>query len=195
MPARTSYRAVPAVFIGYLLYELIVGVGLTIALSVFVVVFAASSELPALLACLVPLAPTAAVSTALAFFAYPAVLEKGGPFRALGESWKLAMGSWVQATGVVSVPALVLAAVWLGENGAAVVSGVEQGLQQVSTLSADLSTGQLQAILSASESSAPGRPAGLHLAWSALGAIVWWYTLATCYAQYRALKTKTTAAH
>jgi len=191
-PVGMSYRAIPAVFIGYLAYELTVGVGLVIALSIFVIVFLSSGELPALLACLVPLVPTAAVSTALAFFAYPAVLEKGGPFRALGESWKLAMGGWVQATGVVSVPALVLAAVWLGENGAATVSSVEQALQQISTLSSDLSTDQLQAILSASESSATGRPAGLHLAWSVMGAVAWWYTLATCYAQYRALKAKTT---
>src|SRR5690349_5319177 len=49
--ARMSYRAIPAVFIGYLVYELVVGAGLVIALSVFVIVFLASGELPALLAC------------------------------------------------------------------------------------------------------------------------------------------------
>ena len=191
-PVRTSYRAIPAVFFGYLLYELTVGLGLVTALVVFVVAFLSSGEWPALIACFVPLAPTAAVSTALAFFVYPAVLEKGGPFMALGESWKLSMRGWGQATLVISVPALVLAAVWLGENGAATVSGMEQGLQQISSLSSGLSAEQLQALLSASESSAPARPAGLHLAWSALGAIAWWYTLAICYAQYRALKARAT---
>lgn len=189
-PVRTSYRAIPAVFIGYLLYELIIGAGLVISLSVFVIIFLSAGELPALIACIVPLAPTAAVSTALAFFAYPAVLEKGGPFTALGESWRRAMGGWMQATAVVSVPALVLAGVWLGENGAATVSGVEQALQQISTLSTDLSTEQLQALLSASESTAPERSGVLHLAWSAVGAIAWWYTLATCYAQYQSLKAR-----
>lgn len=195
VPVRTSYRAILAVFIGYVLYVLAVIVGSAIAATAFMFAFLSSGILLAMSICFVPLVLTAAISTAYAFFVYPAVLEKGGPFTALNMSWKLAMNSWAQATGVVSVPALVLAAVWLGENGAATVSSIQQALQQISTLSSDLSTDQLQALLSASENSAPERSPGLHLAWSALGAVAWWYTLATCYAQYRALKARAAAAH
>lgn len=187
---RMSYRAIPAVFLGYVLYEIVVGIGLVAAAAVFIVAFLSSGAFPALVACIVPLAPTAAVSTALAFFVYPAVLEKGGPFAAHGESWRLAMGGWAQATAVVSVPALVLAAVWLAENGASLVSGTQHALQQLSSLSSDMSLEQLQALMASSEESASTGAPAMRLAWSGLGAIAWWYTLAVCYAQYRALKAK-----
>ena len=185
----TALRAVPSVCIGYLLYEIVVIIGLLIAVLFFSVGLTLLGPLPALLIACLPLAPTAVASTALAFFVYPAVLEGVGPFAALQRSRRLAMQGWARATLVVSVPALVLLAVWAGENAGSVMATFDRSLQQLSAASEEGAGDPVQALMSSGglQDAATAHP-WLHFAWAAMGALAWWYTLAVCYVEYRELK-------
>src|SRR5579872_5098966 len=98
-----ALRAAPAVFIGYLAYEIVLIAGISLTLLVFMLGVFTLGLWPAFVICIIPLAPTAAISTALALFVFPAVLERRGPFAALGESARLAKSSWARVTLVVSV--------------------------------------------------------------------------------------------
>ena len=186
-----ALRAVPSVCIGYVIYEIIVLIGLMIAVLFFSVGLMLMGPMPALLVACLPLVPTAVASTALAFFAYPALLEHLGPFASLQQSRKLAMQGWARATLVVSVPALVLLAVWLGENAGVIKATYEHSLQQLAAASEEGAGDPIQAVLSSGglQDAAAAHP-WLHLAWAAVGALAWWYTLAVCYAEYRELKAR-----
>ncbi len=189
-----ALRAVPSVCIGYLAYEIVIIIGLLIAVLFFSIGLTLMGPMPALLIACLPLAPTAVASTALAFFIYPAVLERMGPFAALQRSRQLAMQGWARATLVVSVPALVLLGVWLGENAGAVKAAYEHSLQQLAAASDEGMGDPIQAALSSGglQDAATTHP-WLHLAWAAVGALAWWYTLAVCYAEYRELKRRSTS--
>ncbi len=184
-----ALRAMPSVCIGYLVYEIAIIIGLLIAELFFSIGLMLMGPMPALLIACLPLAPTAVASTALAFFIYPAVLEHMGPFAALQRSRKLAMQGWARATLVVSVPALVLLAVWLGENAGSVKTTFDRSLQQLSAASEEGVGDPVQALLSSGglQDAATTHP-WAHFAWAAVGALAWWYTLAVCYAEYRELK-------
>lgn len=183
-----SVRAVPSVFIGYLVYSLIVILGLAFSLMMFLNILPLG-VLPALAVTLILLAPTAVISTALALFIYPAVLEKRGPFTSLGESARLAKSSWARTTVVISVPALALMCVWAITNGtqlvkliSAIFAALDQ-LQEGGMGMTDLQNQIMSAVRATENSSEIWR-----IFTVILGAIVWWYTLSVCYAEYRALK-------
>ena len=184
-----ALRAIPAVCIAYLVYELVITAGLLVTAVFFSIGLTLLGPMMALLMCLLPLAPTAAASTALAFFIYPAVLERKGPFAALGQSRRLAMQVWTRATLVVSVPALVLLMVWMGENAGSVMGTFDRSIQQLSAVSDEGAGDPMQALLASGglQDAAAAHPWG-HLIWAAVGAVAWWYTLAVCYAEYRELK-------
>lgn len=191
--ALASLRAVPSVCIGYLLYETVVIIGLLMAALFFSIGLMLMGPLPALLIMLLPLAPTAVASTALAFFVYPAVQERMGPIAALQHSRRLSMQGWTRATLVVSVPALVLLGVWTGENAGSVMATFNRSLQQFSTASEEGTGDPMQLLLSSGgmQDVAATHP-WFHFAWAAVGALAWWYTLAVCYAEYRDLKARCT---
>ena len=188
-PVWVALRGTPSLFIGYLLYELIVIFGLGLTVLVFVLALMALGLTPALVLCIVPLAPTAAASTALALFAYPAVLEQRGPFAALNESSRLARTAWGRVSLVMTIPALALLLVWFVDNGAQMtkdlgyIQNVMQHAQEAG--SAD----ELQA-LGALQGMPPSHPGGFafRLLGTVLGALAWWYTVTVCYTQYRDLK-------
>lgn len=185
-----ALRAIPAVLAGYVCYELIVAIGLLFTFAFFMLGLFIAGPWAGVAACILPLAPTAATSTALALFIFPAVLEKRGPFAALGESSRLARGAWVKVSLVISVPALLLLV-------AAMVSDW-QSLSQGLTASQDLLRQTQEG--GASLQDMDGLMAGLkappeadrygswQLIGTPLGAFCWWYTLAVCYAQFRDLK-------
>ena len=191
-PAQAALRAVVAVCIAYVLYELVVIAGLLVTMLFFSIGLMLLGPMLALIACLIPLAPTAAASTALAFFIYPAVLEHKGAVAALQRSRQLTMRAWGRATLVISVPALALLAVWLGENAGSVAAVFSRSLQQLFEASEEGGGDAVQAVLSSGgfTDAATAHP-WLHLVWAGIGAVVWWYTLAVCYAEYRALETRT----
>lgn len=183
-----AVRAIPSVFIGYVIYSVIMILGLGISFVVFINALTLGLW-PALVGTLIPLAPTAVVSTALALFIYPAVLERRGPFASLSESARLAKSSWARTAVVISVPALALLCVWAVANGAqlvrlvsAIFAALEQ-LQEGGVAMADLQNQIMSALQSADKASEPWHTLGV-----ILGAFAWWYTLAVCYAEYRALK-------
>lgn len=188
-----ALRALPSVCVGYLVYEVIIIIGLLITALFFSIGLMLVGPMLALLIACLPLAPTAVASTALAFFVYPALLERMGPFAALQRSRKLAMQGWARATLVVSVPALVLLGVWMGENAGSVKTMFYRSLQQLSAGADEGAGGPMQAVLSSGglPDAASVHP-WLHLAWAAVGALAWWYTLAVCYAEYRELKARST---
>ena len=185
-----ALRAIPAVLVAYGCYELIVALGLLFTFVFFMLGLFAIGPLGGLVLCLLPLAPTAAASTALALFIFPAVLEKRGPFAALGESARIAKGAWVKVSLVISVPALLLLA-------AAVIADW-QSLSHSLSASRDLlrhiqedgaSVQDMDSLLAGLKApTGTGRYGSWRLIGTALGAFCWWYTLAVCYAQYRDLK-------
>lgn len=189
-----ALRVTPAVLIGYVIYTLLLMLGLGLGMLFFSTGLILLGPMAGLLVSLIPLAPTAAASTALAFFIYPAVLERRGPIASLNDSARLARSGWARASLIVSVPALALLAAWLAGNGVELSRSLSETLKQVSSMQDDISTDQLQALLSG----ATGQ-AGLQVAWgwrllaAVLDAFAWWYTLAVCYAEYRDLKSRTEA--
>lgn len=189
-PARGALRAVPAVLIGYLAYELVVAAGLMFAFVAFVIGLFIAGWQFGLALCILPLAPTAAASTALALFVFPAVLDRRGPFDALGESWRLAKRRWGRVSLVISVPALALLAAWCVQNGPALLHAIRGYLDFLSQHAEEgISAADLEKLQGSLESGAAASHLGAwQLAGMALGALAWWYTLAVCYAQYRDLR-------
>jgi|GEM_PF-2574131 len=185
-------RATPSVLVGYMCYMLIVGIGLVFTAIIYVIGAFIIGPLAGLVLCILPLAPTAVVSTAMALFIFPAVLEKRGPFASLSESSRLAKTSWAKVSLVISVPAIALLA--------AAVVGDMPGIQHAVALTLDLrrralegglSTDQALQVLESLKASAPPDRYGVWtVAGVLLGAPAWWYTLAVCYAQYRDLKSR-----
>lgn len=190
-PLWPALRATPAVLIGYIIYTVILMLGLGLGMLFFTGGLVFLGPLPALLVALIPLVPTAAASTALAFFIYPAVLERRGPIQALNDSSRLARSSWARASLIVSVPALALLVAWLVGNGAELSRSLNATLQQVSNLPADISTDQVQSLLSGAASQGASQADwGWKVLAAVSGAFAWWYTLAVCYAEYRDLKSR-----
>lgn len=185
----SALRAAPTVLIAYIIYTVILMLGLGVGTLLFTAGLFMLGPLAGLLLSLIALGPTAAASTALAFFVYPAVLERRGPIASLNQSSRLARGNWTRASLVVSVPALALLAAWLAGNGVELSQSLSASFKQMASLPADVSVDQLQGLLSG----AAGQ-GGMHASWAwrllgaVLGAVAWWYTLAVCYAEYRNLK-------
>lgn len=189
--AWPALRATPAVLIGYIVYTLIAMLGLGLGMLFFTTSLVLLGPLPGLLISLIPLAPTAAASTALAFFVYPAVLEKRGPIDSLNDSARLARSGWARASLIVSVPALALLAAWLAGNGVELTRSMSETLNQLSSMDADVSADQIQALLSGTTSQGASQGAwGWRLLGAVSGAFAWWYTLAVCYAEYRDLRSR-----
>lgn len=188
-PLWGALRNTFSLFIGYLLYELIVLFGLGLTMLVFVLALMVLGLTPAFVLCIVPLAPTAAASTALALFAYPAVLERRGPFAALNESSRLARSAWARVSLVITVPALAILLVWCVDNGGELMKALAYIQDVMQRAQGAGSADELQA-LGTLQGMPPPSQAGLafRLMGAVLGALAWWYTLAVCYAQYRALK-------
>lgn len=185
---RAGLRSVPAVFIGYLVYELIVIVGLIVALLFFVLGCWIGGLWGGLILCLLPLAPTAWASTAFALFAFSAVLEQRGPFASLKASRRRVLGNWGRATLVISVPALALLALWVAENPDPIFKTIPGIFVQLANPSADDAMAQLQSLQATMETQTHlSAVSPLQIALTAIGAFVWWYTLAVLYAEYRAL--------
>jgi hypothetical protein len=189
----TALRGLPGVFIGYLLYVLMIIVGLVLALAFLVPTILLSGIWLALVMVLIPLIPTAFVSTLFAFFVYPAVLEGRGPFAALGRSAELARSGWAQATVVISVPALALMFAWSVGNGVSLIHTVTAIWTTLMNISPDTSVEQLQSLLAADNQAKDAGFSGWQLAGTLLGAFAWWYTLAVCYVEYRELKARAAA--
>jgi len=191
-------RAMPAVFIGYIIYMLVVLLGCGLGALLFVIGMFLMGPLAGLVLSVIALGPTAAASTALAFFIYPAVLERQGPIAALNESSRLARGSWTRASLVVSVPALALLAAWLAGNGVEFTQSLSAALKQISNLQESMSSGQLQALLAGGADQAALK-LEVQVAWgwrllgAVAGAVAWWYTLTVCYAEFRDLKLRAAA--
>ena len=185
-----ALRAAPAVLVAYICYETIVIIGLLLTFAMFMLGCFIIGPLAGFVLCILPLAPTAAASTALALFIFPAVLEGRGPFAALGESSRLAKTSWGRVSLVISVPALALLAASVLADFTSLSHSVSSGLEllrhsQEEGISMEQADGLLAGL-----KAAPG--AGRYSSWqlmsTLLGAFAWWYTLAVCYAQYRDLK-------
>lgn len=186
-PGWNAVRAVPSVLIGYLAYELVVIFGLLLSFAVFMIGLFIAGPLFGLVLCVLPLAPTAAVSTALALFIFPAVLERRGPFASLGESSRLAKTHWAKVTLVISVPALALLAAWCVQNGPEVARTVHAYLDMLSQHADEgLSVGDVERLQDSLKGQ--GVAPGWQLGGAILAGFAWWYTLAVCYAQYRDLK-------
>lgn len=183
-----ALRATPSVLIGYFVYTIVLMLGLGLGSLLFALGLLFIGPLGGLVLSLMALGPTAAASTALAFFIYPAVIERRGPFTSLSESSRLARGGWIRASLVVSVPALALFVAWLAGNGVGLSRSLSTILDQLQDISADVSVDQLQGLLT----SATAHVGSMDWSWRILGALAgafaWWYTLAVCYAEYRALK-------
>lgn len=191
--ASVALRAVPAVLIGYICYEVMVAFGLMLTFVMFVLGLFIAGWMFGLVLCLLPLAPTAAASTAMALFIFPAVLEKKGPFASLNESTrltKISNATWVKVSVVISAPAIALLI--------ASVVGDMPGIRHAVTLALDLSQRaqegglSMEQALPVLDSLKPSAPPDRYGAWSVagvlVGALAWWYTVAVCYAQYRDLK-------
>ena len=188
-----ALRAAPAVFIGYLAYEIVLIAGISLTLLVFMLGVFTLGLWPAFVICIIPLAPTAAISTALALFVFPAVLERRGPFAALGESARLAKSSWARVTLVVSVPALVFLVLWVGENGREVMDILRAFLELMQRAQEGTSAEELQAMLPSLRLGGESHGLMWRSIDALLGALSWWYALAVCYAQYRDLKLRAEA--
>lgn len=189
-----ALRAALSVLIAYIVYTLIALFGLGLGVLFFTVGLVTLGPLPGLLISLIPLAPTVAASTALAFFIYPAVLEHRGPMAALSESARLARSGWARASLIVSVPALALLAAWFAGNGVELARSMSETLRQLSNMQADVSTDQIQALLSGATNRTAVQGAwGWRLVGAVADAFAWWYTLAVCYAEYRDLRSRAEA--
>ena len=187
-----ALRAVPTVFIAYVCYEVIVAFGLLLTFAMFVLGMFVLGPWAGLVLCILPLAPTAAASTAMALFIFPAVLEKRGPLAALNESTRLTKMSgftWAKVSLVISVPAIALLV--------AAVVGDMPGITRGVALALDLKRRAVEGVsfeqlLQVVENLKPAGPPDRYEPWSVagtlLGAPAWWYTLAVSYAQYRDLK-------
>ncbi|HEX5339429.1 MAG TPA: hypothetical protein VFX47_00950 [Gammaproteobacteria bacterium] len=186
---RSAARAIPALFIAYLVYQLLVLLGVGVALILLLLVAMLFGVLPGLVVSAIPLAPTAWVSTVLALFAYPAVLERCGPFVALGRSLRLAKSHWPHVALAVSAPAMVLLCVAVLQDALPVLDGLRSVMAGMSHLSTQPDVAQLQALLSNPHA---GQASGRHPFWYAitvvLSALAWWYALVVCYTEYKALK-------
>src|SRR5579859_6942092 len=191
--AWPALRATPSVLIGYIVYTIVLMLGLGLSSLLFALGLLFIGPLGGLVLSLVALGPTAAASTALAFFIYPAVIERRGPFASLSESSRLARGGWVRASLVVSVPAVALLVAWLAGNGVELSRNLAATFSQLQDIQVDISVDQLQGMLSG----ATAHAATMDWSWKILGALAgafaWWYTLAVCYAEYRALKERDSA--
>lgn len=187
--SSNTLRGLFPVFIGYLIYSLIVIVGLSITFAVFMIGLFIAGPLFGFVLCILPLAPTAAVSTALALFIFPAVLERRGPFAALSESSRLAKTKWVKVSLVISVPALALLAAWCVQNGPEVARGIHLYLDLLQRTEEGAGVGDMGTLLDSLKNQGQSRYTfGWQLGSIIVGAFAWWYTLAICYAQYRDLK-------
>lgn len=190
--AAGALRALPAVLIGYLCYEAVVGLGLFFTLAMFVLGMFIIGPLGGLVLCILPLAPTAAISTAMALFIFPAVLEKKGPFASLGASTgltKTSNATWVKVSLVISVPAIALLIAAAVGDIPAIRHAVELGMDLQRRAEEGLDAEQLLQVLDSLKAAAPAERYGMWpVAGVLLGALAWWYTLAVCYAQYRDLK-------
>lgn len=189
-----ALRAMPSVLVGYIVYELIVIVGVLFGLLVFSLALTLLDLLPAIAALGIALIPAVIASTALALFIFPAVLERRWPFAALGESSRLAKMGWARLSLVVSVPALVLLCLWFAENGSTMLKIYHTLMDMAPKLAEEGSGMDVQALLS-QVSQAPAEEQGYawKLIWAVAGAFAWWYTLAVCYAEYRDLRSRAEA--
>lgn len=183
-----ALRATPAVFIAYAAYTLVLMLGLGLGSLLFALGLMFIGPFGGLFLSILALGPTAAASTALAFFIFPAVLEQRGPFASLSESNRLAHRGWLRASLVVSLPALGLFAAWLAGNGVELTHSLSATFAKLQDLPMDVSVEQLQTLVSG----ASVQGADVEWSWKVVGvladAIAWWYTLCVCYAEYRALK-------
>jgi hypothetical protein len=177
--------------IGYLCYEAIVLIGLLFTFAFFMIGAFIIGPLAGMVLCVLPLAPTAAASTALALFVFPVVLEGRGPFAALGESSRLAKTAWVKVSLVISMPAVVLLAAAMVTDMTAIMHGVSSGLDVLRRAEdGGISMDQTNNLFSGFKAPVSnGAYDGWRIAGTLLSGIAWWYTLAVCYAQYRDLKT------
>ena len=191
--AWSAVRAAPAVFIGYIAYEILLIVGISLALLIFMLGVFVLGLWPGLVICTLVLAPTAIVSTALALFVFPAVLDRRGPFEALGESARLARSSWARVSLVVSVPALVFLVLWIGENGKEVMDILRASLELLQRAQEGASAEELQALLPSLKLGSESHGLIRRFIDALLGALSWWYALVVCYAQYRDLKLRAEA--
>ena len=187
---KLSLRATPAVLVAYVCYEIIVVIGLLFTFVFYVFGMFIAGPLAGLVVCVVPLAPTAAASTAMALFIFPAVLERRGPFAALGESSRLAKRSWVKVSLVISVPALALLAASIVTDLTSIRHSLSMGLDLWGRAQdSGVSMEQADSLLAGFKAEpAANRYESWQLIGTVLGAFAWWYTLAVCYAQYRDLK-------
>lgn len=186
---RAAAGAIPGLLIGYVVYDALVVCGLGVSLLMFVLVALLFGVVPAVIVSFIPLAATAWISTALAFFAYPAVLEQAGPFVALGRSLRLARSNWAHAALVVSVPAVGLLIVAALQDTLPVLHSVHAVMNTVSQLSSQPTADQLQNLLANPETTPPSSSHPLwQMTTAVLSALAWWYTLAVCYAEFMLLK-------
>ena len=189
-----ALRAAPSVFAGYIIYELIVMVGVLFGLLVFSVALTLVGLYPAIVFLGISLVPVVFASTALALFIFPAVLERRWPFAALGESSRLAKMSWARVSLAISAPALALLCLWFAENGSEILRVYHAVMDVAPTLAAEGSGIDIQRLLAqVSSTRVEQQNYAWRLIWTVLGAFAWWYTLAVCYAEYRALKSQAQA--
>jgi hypothetical protein len=188
-PWRQGLRATLSILVAYICYEVITGIGLLFTFAFFMLGLFIAGWQFGLVLCLIPLAPTAAASTALALFIFPTVLERRGPFAALGESSRLAKRSWVKVSLVISVPALGLLAAAGVTDLTSIRHSVAMGLDLWDRAQeSGVSMEQMDSILAGMKAEPVNRYDVWQVAGTLLGAFAWWYTLAVCYAQYRDLK-------
>jgi hypothetical protein len=186
--ADGALRAVPSVFVGYVCYEVMVAFGLVLTFAMFMLGMFILGPLAGLVLCILPLAPTAAASTAMALFIFPAVLDKQGPIAALKESSRLAKSSWVKVSLVISVPAIALLVASLVADAPGLKQVISGALSQLDSMQ-DGASDQTASLFSGIKSGGTvDRYSPWQIAGVLLGAVAWWYTLAVCYAQYRDLK-------
>jgi len=191
--AWPALRAIPSVLIGYIAYTIVLMLGLGLSSLLFALGLLFIGPLGGAVLSLLALGPTAAASTALAFFIYPAVIERRGPFSSLSESSRLARGGWIRASFVVSMPALALLVAWLAGNGMELSRNLSMAFNQLQGISADVSVDQLQGLLSSTTVHTRSADWSWKVLGTLTGAFAWWYTLAVCYAEYRTLKERDSA--
>lgn len=192
--AWAALRATPSVLIGYIAYTIVLMLGLGLGSLLFALGLLFIGPLGGVVLSVIALGPTAAASTALAFFVYPAVIERRGPFASLSESSRLARNGWIRASLVVSVPALALFVAWLAGNGMELSRSLSTTFNQLQDIPADVSVDQLQGLLSSVTTHATSADMSWRVMGALAGAFAWWYTLAVCYAEYRALKERDSAS-
>jgi hypothetical protein len=190
-----ALRAVPALVVGYLCYELIVVIGLLFTFAFFMLGAFIIGPLAGLVLCILPLAPTAGASTALALFAFPAVLEKRGPFASLSESSRLAKTAWVKVSLVISVPAVALLAAMLVTDMTGLSHSISMGLEALQrSQDGGLSMEQVEGLFGGSGGTqTPASYDAWRIGGTLLSGFAWWYTLAVCYVLYRDIKGRGTA--